>query len=112
MERRPLSRTVGLIIAKKRKELGLSQEELAERVGISQESLSRMEKGAIAPKFERLQAFADAFNCQVADLFAAKEYTHSERVRNLMETLNGLSPDALEAVTDIVKRIASLMPQK
>ena len=109
MERRPLSRAVGNVIAKKRKQLGLSQEGLAEKVGISQESLSRMEKGAIAPKFERLQAFADALDCQVADLFHVAEHKDSEYARSLVETLNCLPPESQHELVDIVKRVVKLM---
>ena len=58
----------GAIVSERRKLLSMSQETLAERVGISQESLSRMEKGFIAPRFERLQLFADALGCSISDL--------------------------------------------
>ena len=48
----------------------MTQEALAETLGISQESLCRMEKGLIVPRFERLFDFARALDCSIADLFA------------------------------------------
>ena len=48
----------------------MTQEALAETLGISQESLCRMEKGLIAPRFERLFDFARALDCSIAGLFA------------------------------------------
>ena len=64
-----LTKAVGAVIYKKRKALGLTQAALAEKLGIGQQSLSRIEQGRMAPKFERLQDIADALECGVADLF-------------------------------------------
>ena len=41
---------VGQNIASRRKQLGLSQKELAIRLDMTQDALNRMEKGHIAPK--------------------------------------------------------------
>ncbi len=68
-----LTKILGQNIRLHRKMLGLSQEVLAERVGIGFQSLSRMERGEIAPKLERLQLFADVLQCRVADLFHSPE---------------------------------------
>lgn len=68
-----LTRMVGKSIYIRRKSMGMSQEVLAEIIGIGQQSLSRMEQGKIAPKFERLQDFADALHCRVVDLFMPSE---------------------------------------
>ena len=67
--RKPVAELFGSVVAERRKRLGMSQEELAEQVGISQESLSRMEKGYISPRFERLDAFAAALGCSLPELF-------------------------------------------
>ena len=55
MAKNELSVIFGNNIHRKRKQLGLTQDELAEKLGIGQQSLSRMERGTMAPKFERLQ---------------------------------------------------------
>ena len=69
-ELRHVARLFGERIAAKRKEKGITQEALAEKLGISQESLCRMEKGLISPRFERLLDFSQALDCPIADLFA------------------------------------------
>lgn len=56
-------------IAEKRKKRGLTQGQLAGLLGITQDSLCRIESGEIGPKFSRLQAIADALSCTVVDLF-------------------------------------------
>ncbi len=50
-----LTKIFGNNIRKRRKGLYLTQVELAERLGIGQQSLSRIERGVTAPKFERLE---------------------------------------------------------
>ena len=56
---------VGQNIARRRKDLGLSQKELAIRLDITQDALNRMEKGHIAPKMSRLDEISMELNCTV-----------------------------------------------
>ena len=58
-----LALIVGENIPDRRRRLGLSQKELAERLEISQDAMARMEKGRIAPKMGRLQDIADTLQC-------------------------------------------------
>lgn len=46
----------------------LSQERVAERVGISRENYGRIESGKIPYNQDMLEACADALNCTVSDL--------------------------------------------
>ena len=48
---------------------GLSQEDLAERTGLSQTWISRMELGAANPTMETLNTLADGLSIRVHDLF-------------------------------------------
>jgi transcriptional regulator with XRE-family HTH domain len=86
--------------------LGLSQSELAERVGINQESLSKMENGRISPKFERLQRFADVLGCRVEDLFKFKPEQPLEQAAVIADMIQGL-PDAEREV--IVRMIGDMV---
>ena len=73
-----LTRIFGLNLQCRRKRLHMTQEMLAERIGIGQQSLSRMERGGIAPKFERLQDIADALQCSVMELFNDPDLNYGE----------------------------------
>lgn len=64
-----LAAIVGTNIARRRKAVGLTQEQLAEKLSISGASLSRIEKGMAAPRFPRLEELAEILGCHVADLF-------------------------------------------
>ena len=64
-----LSALVGENIARRRKQLGMTQDELAEKLEISASAMSRIESGQASPRFSRLEELADILHYQVADLF-------------------------------------------
>jgi transcriptional regulator with XRE-family HTH domain len=51
-------------IAADRHRLNLSQEELAKRIGVSQQAVSSWEEGSTVPRSSRLRALVDAFGDQ------------------------------------------------
>lgn len=55
-------------IAKKRKEKGLTQDELAKIVGCTQKDISRWEGFVCKPQIENFQKLATALNCSVDEL--------------------------------------------
>lgn len=60
-----LVRFVGKAIASRRVQAGLTQEEVAEVLGIGNEAVSRMERGTVMPTVGRLVALAEIFGCGV-----------------------------------------------
>ena len=63
-----LAKQVGITIAKYRQLSNLTQSEVAERLNIGYEAVSRMERGIVMPTVERLVELADIFDCEAADL--------------------------------------------
>lgn len=59
---------IGAVIAKLRKRVGLHQSELADKVGTSQEQISRIERGLVSPSFETVIKIANELNCRTDDL--------------------------------------------
>ncbi len=53
-----------------RKRAGLTQAELAKKVGITRSALGNYESGTREPDFETLEAFADFFNVDLDVLFS------------------------------------------
>lgn len=90
------NKNVTLILARnireKRKKLGLTQDQLAGLLGITQQSLCRMEKAEIAPRIERLPEISECLNCQVIDLFR-ENYNDETYVDCLLELFSGLTED-------------------
>jgi DNA-binding XRE family transcriptional regulator len=64
-----LPKTLGRKIQKKRKEAGLTQEELGYKVGISRAYMGYIEQGRYAPSLEVLQKIAKSLNTPISDFF-------------------------------------------
>ena len=73
-----LAKTFGSNVQRKRKLLGLTQEQLAELLGIGQNTLSRIERGVLTPKFDRLQDFAQHLHTPISELFIDQKDKHSD----------------------------------
>ena len=108
MPKRTVAGILGGNIAERRTQLGMSQEKLAEQVGITQESLSRMEQGVIGPKLERVQSFAEVLGCEVADLFRTVPQDADSRAAMIADMLRTLPSDTQEEIFKIVVRMAKL----
>ena len=52
-----------------RRQADLTQEQLAERIGVSVEFVSNMERGINAPSFDTLEKLADSLKLKVSELF-------------------------------------------
>ena len=58
-----------------RKYHSLSQEELAEKIGVSRQTLSKYETGESLPDIEKCKALADVFGITVDDLICYEKST-------------------------------------
>ena len=56
---------MGLKIARQRKHLRMSQEELAEKTGLARVNISRIENGRYSPGLDILAKIADALGCEL-----------------------------------------------
>ena len=64
--------TIGQRIAQKRKEQGLSQEALGERLGVSRQSIYKWESDAALPEIDKLVALAKLFGVTVGWLLGVE----------------------------------------
>ncbi|MFB1487752.1 MULTISPECIES: helix-turn-helix transcriptional regulator [unclassified Thiocapsa] len=64
-----MSNTLARNLRKLRVSAGLSQDDLAERTGLSQTWISRLESGGANPTIETLSSIAEALEIRVHDLF-------------------------------------------
>ena len=60
--------TTGEIIQRERTRLGLSQEKLAEQVGVSRQAVSKWETGAAEPSTSNLLALAKLYGVDAGEL--------------------------------------------
>lgn len=103
-----LSQVVGGNIARRRHELGLTQMVLAERLGIGQDALSRMEKGMISPKIARLRNLADILECSVESLFREQDDDMDAYLAELTGLLLPLNQHKRVAVIQAMREIVKI----
>ncbi len=92
-----IAERIGQMIAKYRKQKQLTQAGLAEKMNISNDAMSRMERGGIMPSIPRLIQLAEILDCKTTDF------------------LIGSSPrliDQLERMHDILSRLDELEREK
>ena len=103
-KRNSLARRVGANIAAYRKLKGWTQAQLGEILGIGTDSLCRIERGTMAPRFQRLEDIAEALDCTVSDLFRTPE--------EILDHLNGREEVESNSIPlDIPATIAKLSEQ-
>ena len=81
---------IGYIIASRRSALGLSQEALAEAVGISRVSIVRIENGDQLPKVETVARICEALHVTPNELYPrylSERVVNSQRIAPLLERL-------------------------
>ncbi len=64
-----LPKVLGKKIQKRRKSLKLTQEELAEKIGISRAYMGYIEQGRYAPSLEVVEKISRALSLKVSELF-------------------------------------------
>jgi DNA-binding XRE family transcriptional regulator len=67
----PLLAQAGPLLRERRRELGLSQEEVGEKSGLSQPGVSYIERGLVLPRLETLERLALALQWTLEDYLAA-----------------------------------------
>ena len=97
--------TVGQRIAQKRKELGLSQESLGEKLGVSRQAIYKWESDTALPEVEKLIALSRIFSVPVGWLLGVEE-TSPERPAAGGE----LTEEQLRMVQEIVDRYLAARP--
>lgn len=76
---------LGARIKELRKKAKISQEELAEKIGINYKNLSRIEAGRGYPTLETLETIAKVLNLEIRDFF---EFQHLDSAGSVAEAIN------------------------
>ena len=75
------TKAVGRLIAQRRKALGLSQAELAERLHVTDKAGSKWETGRGMPAVDSLESLAEVLGLSVSELLSGRELTAEELPR-------------------------------
>ena len=112
---------VGKFITKLRKEKKLTQEELANKTGLSKSTISMYERGERFPSEQILELLADVFNVDMNVLLGkqsrstyylnpetarlAEEAANDPDMRLLLDAKRDLSPEDLQYVISLIKHL-------
>lgn len=84
-----------------RRKNGLSQEQLAEKIGVSRQAISKWESGTSTPELEKLLALSECFNITLDDLI--KEETINQGTKEASPKERGVeTPKAIEMKVGII----------
>lgn len=79
---------IGENIAELRRREGWSQEQLADRLGVTRQSVSKWESGSATPELEKLTALADLFGVSLDHLVRGTEDTAAPELKKQVEELS------------------------
>lgn len=89
-----------------RKSAGLTQEQMAEIIGIEPPNISKMESGMHFPQPDKIERIALALNVEISDLF---EFEHIQKRQSLIKYINSeienLSDGALQLVYKFIANL-------
>ena len=101
---------VGTRLAAERKARGLTQQQVAEKLQVEPESISRMEGGVIVPTLQRLRQFAQLYGCSMESLVSKASDQPSDMARWLEQELLALedvdrvfAPEQAKGLIDHIK---------
>ena len=61
---------IGMLIAAKRREQNLTQKQLAEKIGVSDKTVSKWETGKTMPDYSVVELLCETLNISVSELIA------------------------------------------
>ena len=100
-----LAKSVGKAIGRQRQQVGLTQEQVAEYLGIGMEAVSRMERGKVVPTVVRLTELAQLFDCELADFLRETSNRPTEQGILLSQQLARLDSADRELVLAMIERL-------
>lgn len=89
-----IDKRVGKRIKQRREQLGLTQEQFAEKLGVATNYISTIERGASFPRYEKLVAIINALETS-ADAIFCDVVTHSLEYKSymLLDKMRDLPPE-------------------
>ena len=100
-----ISVAVGKAIAERRRIARMTQQKVAEALGVEKETISRLESGETAQSVDRLAALSQVLDCSVRDFFEEEKRDINQNVAAIEHMLAPLSADRQKRVVECVAQI-------
>ncbi len=107
-----LAKSIGKAIAAKRTKKGLTQGQIAEKVGVDPVTISRIERGITFAPVPRLAEIADVLGYSFADLIRESSPRISDRLQSLGAQLQGLSDSDAKFVFETIEGLTARLKKR
>ena len=98
---------IGNFLAQLRKEKGMTQEDLGERLGVTNKTVSRWETGTYLPPVEMLQLLSELYGITINEILSGQrlsEQAYREKAEENIKSALGSSAFTLKERTDFFKK--------
>lgn len=102
-----LAKQLGARIALRRRERGWTQAELAEKLQVETETVSRFERGHAMPSLKRLAFAAHMLDVSLADLVGGASQLAGDTAAELMEILKEVTPRQRMVLLQVIRTVAA-----
>lgn len=111
-EMKYLASEVGKVIARRRAACALTQEQVAERLGVGVEAVSRIERGVVLPTVFRLGELADIFECNIADLVTESSSRVADQSNHIARLLGRLGSADRAMVLELIETLSARLARQ
>lgn len=111
-QRKAISKAAGAGIAAMRARARMTQDEVAEALGVGPEAVSRIERGVVDPGVPRLVELAALFDCGVAELIMGASPRASDQGALIAGQIEDLTARERREIAGIVRQLADLLRAK
>jgi len=104
-------RLIGARVAELRKKAGMTQQEVADAIDLSVESMSRLERGHTMPSVRRLTDIANELGVELRDFFIFEPMNEKDRlIEEVVIVLRRHHLHVVRRIRRIVDELTSLWP--
>lgn len=109
---RKLAQAIGAAIAAARERAGLTQDQVADRLGLGPQAVSRVERGTVIPSAVRLYELAEVFDCRVDDLLISASDRAADQALAIARQIQSLAANERILVTGLVSQLTEHLASK
>jgi transcriptional regulator with XRE-family HTH domain len=103
---RRLGRSIGEALARQRQRVQMTQEQVAERLGVERETISRFERGTVVPPVPRLYELAEAYGCRVEEFLSEGSLRESDQASHIARMLDGMKARDRTLAMNILRELS------
>lgn len=101
-----LAKRIGKAVAQRRTAAQMTQERVAEKLGIGNEAYSRIERGVASLSVVRLFELSELFGCETADLLREGSMRIDDQACLISQSLTPLKETDRELVLQVVQQLS------